>query len=117
MPAEYAWVPVETKGYMYIDCLWVSGQFKGHGYSTLLLDKCVEDSKEKGKKGLVIFILNCCIFLLTEAQKSLVLRTRYMKGAGCQKDLRYIIQTSVLLWRNTCRYLKMWQRREVLLFM
>ncbi len=54
IPAEYAWAPIEANGYMYIDCLWVSGQFKGHGYSTLLLDKCIEDSKEKGKKGLVI---------------------------------------------------------------
>ena len=54
IPAEYAWAPVEADGYMYIDCLWVSGQFKGHGYSTLLLDECIRDSKEKGKKGLVI---------------------------------------------------------------
>lgn len=51
IPAEYAWAPVEADGYMYIDCLWVSGQFKGHGYSTLLLDECIRDSKEKGKKG------------------------------------------------------------------
>jgi len=54
IPAEYAWIPIEAKGYMYIDCLWVSGQFKGHGYSNLLLDACIKDSKEKGKKGLVI---------------------------------------------------------------
>lgn len=54
IPAEYAWIPVEAKGYMYIDCLWVSGQFKGHGYSNLLLNECIEDSKDKGKKGLVI---------------------------------------------------------------
>ena len=54
IPAEYAWAPVEAEGYMYIDCLWVSGQFKGHGYSNLLLDACIRDSKEKGKKGLVI---------------------------------------------------------------
>lgn len=54
IPAEYAWAPVAADGYMYIDCLWVSGQFKGHGYSTLLLDECIRDSKEKGKKGLVI---------------------------------------------------------------
>ncbi|MCI9405552.1 MAG: GNAT family N-acetyltransferase [Oscillospiraceae bacterium] len=53
IPAEYAWAPVEADGFMYIDCLWVSGQFKGHGYSSLLLDECVRDSKEKGKKGLV----------------------------------------------------------------
>ena len=54
IPAEYAWAPIEADGYMYINCLWVSGQFKGLGYSTLLLDECIRDSKEKGKKGLVI---------------------------------------------------------------
>ena len=54
IPAENAWTPIEAKDYMYIDCLWVSGQFKGHGYSNLLLNQCIEDSKEKGKKGLVI---------------------------------------------------------------
>ena len=54
IPAEYAWAPIEAKGYMYIDCLWVSGQFKGHGYSNLLLDACIKDSKEKGEKGLAV---------------------------------------------------------------
>lgn len=54
MPAENAWVPIDADGYMYIDCLWVSGSFKGHGYSTDLLDACIKDSKEKGMKGLCI---------------------------------------------------------------
>ncbi len=54
IPAEYAWAPIEAKGYLYIDCLWVSGQFKGHGYSSLLLNACMDDGREKGKKGLVI---------------------------------------------------------------
>lgn len=54
IPAEKAWAPIEADGYMYIDCLWVSGQFKGQGNSTLLLDECIRDSKEKGMKGLVI---------------------------------------------------------------
>ena len=54
IPAENAWVPINADGYMYIDCLWVSGSFKGHGYSTDLLSACMEDSKEKGKKGLCI---------------------------------------------------------------
>ena len=54
IPAEYAWAPIQAEGYMYIDCLWVSGQFKGHGYANLLLDACIRDSKTKGKKGLVI---------------------------------------------------------------
>lgn len=54
IPSEYAWTPIEADGYIYINCLWVSGQFKGHGYSNLLLEECIKDSKEKGKKGLVI---------------------------------------------------------------
>lgn len=53
LPAEYAWAPVDAAGYMYIDCLWVSGQLKGHGYSSELLERCIADSREKGKKGLV----------------------------------------------------------------
>lgn len=54
IPAESAWCPIEAEGYMYIDCLWVSGQFKGKGYSNLLLEECIQDSKKKGKKGIVI---------------------------------------------------------------
>lgn len=54
IPAEYAWAPIEADGYMYINCLWISGQLKGHGYSNLLLNECIRDSKEKGKKGLVL---------------------------------------------------------------
>lgn len=54
MPAEKAWCPIEAKGYMFINCLWVSGQYKGQGISNTLLNKCIADSKEQGKKGLVI---------------------------------------------------------------
>ena len=54
IPAEYAWAPIEAPSYMYINCLWVSGQFKGKGYSNLLLDECIKDSKEKGKKGIAV---------------------------------------------------------------
>ncbi len=54
IPAEKAWNPIDADGYMYIDCLWVSGSFKGHGYSNDLLGACIADSKSKGKKGLCI---------------------------------------------------------------
>ena len=37
IPAEYAWVPIQAEGYLYINCLWVSGSMKGHGYSNDLL--------------------------------------------------------------------------------
>lgn len=54
IPAEMAWVPILADGYMYIDCLWVAGSMKGHGYSSDLLNACTEDSKRKGKRGLCI---------------------------------------------------------------
>ena len=54
IPAECTWAPIDADGYMYIDCLWIAGQFKGHGYSNLLLEECIKDSRSKGKKGLVI---------------------------------------------------------------
>lgn len=54
IPAENAWAPIDADGYMYINCLWVSGQFKGQGYSNDLLEECIKDSKDKGKQGLVI---------------------------------------------------------------
>ena len=54
IPAENAWNPIDADGYMYIDCLWVSGSFKGHGYSSNLLNECIKDSKERGKYGLCI---------------------------------------------------------------
>lgn len=54
IPAEYAWAPIEAENYMYIDCFWVSGQYKGHGNGNLLLDACINDCKSKGKSGIAV---------------------------------------------------------------
>ena len=54
IPAENAWVPIIAEDYMYINCLWVSGSMKGHGYSSDLLDACISDSRQKGRKGICI---------------------------------------------------------------
>ena len=54
LPAENAWAPISADGYLYINCLWVSGSFKGNGYSNDLLNECINDAKKAGKKGLVI---------------------------------------------------------------
>lgn len=74
IPAEYAWAPVEADGYMYIDCLWVSGQFKGQGYSNLLFNACMEDSRAKGKKGLVV--------LSSKKKAGFLSDPKYMKYKG-----------------------------------
>jgi len=54
IPCENAYVPIDGDGYMYIDCFWVSGKYKGMGYANELLNYCINDSKNKGKKGLVV---------------------------------------------------------------
>ena len=74
LPAENAWNPIQAEGFMYIDCLWVSGSFKGHGYSSDLLDLCIRDSKEKGKKGLCI--------LSAAKKKPFLADPKYLKHKG-----------------------------------
>ena len=74
IPAEYAWNPLIAEGYMYIDCLWVSGTLKGHGYSNDLLGACLQDSREKGKKGLCI--------LSAAKKKPFLADPKYLKYKG-----------------------------------
>ena len=50
-PLETAWVPVEGENYLYVYCLWVSGDFKGKGYGRQLMEYCLADAKAKGKSG------------------------------------------------------------------
>lgn len=54
IPSENAWCPIHADGYMYINCFWVSGQFKGKGFGNQLLEACIADAKMKNKKGLVV---------------------------------------------------------------
>lgn len=54
IPAENAWTPIEAENFLYINCFWVSGQYKGQGHSNQLLQACVDDARKMGKDGLVI---------------------------------------------------------------
>ena len=74
LPAENAWNPIEAPGWMYIDCLWVSGALKGHGYSSDLLGECVRDSRQKGKKGLCI--------LSSEKKRPFLADPKYLRHKG-----------------------------------
>lgn len=74
IPAENAWNPIDAEGYLYIDCLWVSGSFKGHGYSTDLLDACIQDGREQGKQGLCI--------LSSEKKKPFLADPKYLQHKG-----------------------------------
>lgn len=54
IPAENAWCPIRADNYMFINCFWVSGQFKGQGHADALLAECVADAKAKGKDGITV---------------------------------------------------------------
>ncbi len=54
IPAEYAWSPIDAEGYLFINCFWVSGALKGHGYANDLLERCIADAKAQGKRGLCV---------------------------------------------------------------
>lgn len=54
LPAENAWYPIEADGYIFIDCFWVSGQFKGQGYADKLLKECISDAEKQKKRGLAV---------------------------------------------------------------
>lgn len=53
IPIENAYAIAEGENYIYINCFWVSGKYKGQGYGEMLLKACIEDAKNKGKRGLV----------------------------------------------------------------
>jgi len=74
IPAENAWQPLDADGYMHINCLWVSGALKGHGYSSDLLNECVRDAKEQGKRGLCI--------LSSAKKKGFLADPKYLKYKG-----------------------------------
>ena len=75
IPAENAWVPIDADGYIYINCLWIAGAMKGHGYSNELLGECIRDAKEKGKKGV-------CILSSDKRKKEFLSDPKYMSYKG-----------------------------------
>lgn len=96
IPAENAWNPINADGYMYIDCLWVAGSFKGNGYSNDLLNACIEDSKAKGKKGICI--------LSAAKKKPFLADPKFLK----YKDLPSVMKQIMVFSSGICLFL--WMR-------
>lgn len=51
-PLERAWVPVEGENYLYIYCLWVTGEPKGQGVGRALMERCIAEARKQGKSGI-----------------------------------------------------------------
>jgi L-amino acid N-acyltransferase YncA len=54
IPAENGWRVVNALGYMLIHCIWVVGKHKNKGYGSKLLESCIKNAEEKGKKGVAV---------------------------------------------------------------
>lgn len=75
IPAENAWIPIEADGYIYINCFWIAGAMKGHGYSNDLLAECIRDAKAQEKKGI-------CILSSDKRKKEFLSDPKYMSYKG-----------------------------------
>ena len=75
IPAESAWVPIIAPGYLYINCLWIAGSMKGHGYSNDLMNECIRDAVRQGKKGL-------CILSSEKRKKEFLADPKYLAYKG-----------------------------------
>lgn len=54
LPVEMGWKPIRGQHYMLINCLWVSGQLKGHGHSVQLLEACLNDARSQKMGGVCV---------------------------------------------------------------
>jgi ribosomal protein S18 acetylase RimI-like enzyme len=74
IPAETAWAPILAPRFLYINCFWVSGQYKGHGHGKELLEETKKYALENGFHGLTI--------LSSEKKKPFLSDPGFLKNKG-----------------------------------
>lgn len=57
VPGEYAWRPVNAKGWLFVHCLWVypKGQAVG-GLGSRLIQTCVKEARQVGARGVAAMV-------------------------------------------------------------
>lgn len=52
---ENTWEPIDAKGYLVIQCIWVyPKRFKNKGYGGLLVEECIEEAEAKNLNGVAV---------------------------------------------------------------
>ena len=77
LPTENAWVPIRAEGYLYINCLWIAGAMKGHGYANDLLAECSRDAEAQGRKGI-------CILSAQGRKREFLSDPKFLAHKGCR---------------------------------
>jgi L-amino acid N-acyltransferase YncA len=57
VPGEFAWRPVDAKGWLFVHCLWVypKGQAVG-GLGNRLIQACIEEARQAGTRGVAAVV-------------------------------------------------------------
>lgn len=107
-PVETAWVPVEGEGYLYLYCLWVAGDAKGHGVGARLMESLIDDAKKQGKAGVCM--------LSSERQMAWLSDRRFAErsGTALSRRIRRRTDTSCLHFPLTGHFrgLRLPQKRD-----
>ena len=103
LPTENAWVPIRAEGYLYINCLWIAGAMKGHGYANDLLAEC---SRDKGSQ--TADVSDCGISLL---YLPLAPDARPPEFRDCAKHPEAAPDGFVLYYTDQCPYTSYWVPR------
>jgi L-amino acid N-acyltransferase YncA len=55
LPGEFAWRPVEAKGFIFIHCIYImSRKFKAKGYGLDLVNECINEAKKQNMNGVAV---------------------------------------------------------------
>ena len=68
IPAEYAWVPIDASGFIHINCLWVSGSYKGHKYSNDFPDVFLKGINTSKKTNISLTFLQTTPIVIAHVQ-------------------------------------------------
>jgi hypothetical protein len=90
VPGEYAWRAVDTKGYMFIHCMWISpNKNKRKGYGSLLVKECIKDAKREGKYGVAVVTSEGSFM----AGKDLFLKNKFESAASVKPSFELMVKT------------------------
>jgi ribosomal protein S18 acetylase RimI-like enzyme len=66
IPIEHVWKPLVGENYIVMNCLWVSGRYKGKGLAKNLLNECINNAKKQDMDGVCIVTSKKVMGFLTD---------------------------------------------------
>jgi hypothetical protein len=82
VPGEYAWRPVDARGWMFIHCLWVYSEGKKvGGLGSRLIQACIEEARQAGALGVATLVADGAWMV----RKEVFLRNGFEKAAEADR--------------------------------